>query len=91
MGDLISRKETIDDIDNVDWYHPDSNGRMVLGASDQGEAWFRANDIYDVIEELPSAELVNTCDGCIHSGKIDKDYPCRVCIRREKDYYAPER
>ena len=34
--------------------------------------------------------LALTCDGCRHVGTYDTDFPCSVCIRREKDYYAQE-
>lgn len=34
--------------------------------------------------------LVLTCDGCRHVGTYDTDFPCSVCIRREKDYYEQE-
>lgn len=44
------------------------------------------------LQELPSAQpTVLTCDGCRHVGTYDTDFPCSVCIRREKDYYAQER
>lgn len=39
---------------------------------------------------LPSAQPVITCDGCKFVGTYDTDFPCRNCIRREKDYYAKE-
>jgi hypothetical protein len=45
----------------------------------------------DVIEKLPSAQPVITCDGCRFVGTYDTDFPCCSCIRREKDYYEPER
>lgn len=41
--------------------------------------------------ELPSAQPVLTCDGCRHVGTYDTNFPCNRCVRREKDYYDPER
>jgi len=44
------------------------------------------------INSLPSAQPpALTCDGCRHVGTYDTDFPCSVCIRREKDYYEQER
>ena len=47
--------------------------------------------LIDVICDLPSAQSTITCDGCKYAGTCDTDLPCRNCIRREKDYYEPER
>ena len=43
------------------------------------------------IMRFPSAQPVLTCDGCRHVGTYDTDFPCNGCVRREKDYYDPER
>ena len=48
------------------------------------------DDAVEAIEDLPSAQPVITCDGCKFVGTYDTDFPCRNCIRREKDYYAQE-
>lgn len=40
---------------------------------------------------LPSVQPVLTCDGCRFVGTYDTDFPCNGCVRREKDYYDPER
>ena len=50
-----------------------------------------ARTIVKAIEQLPSAQPVLTCDGCRHVGTYDTDFPCNGCVRREKDYYDPER
>ena len=34
--------------------------------------------------------IENACEGCKHVGTHDIDYPCNVCVRREKDYYESE-
>lgn len=42
-------------------------------------------------KRFPSMQsLALTCDGCRHVGTYDTDFPCSVCIRREKDYYEQE-
>lgn len=54
---LISRQAAIDTIENTDWYHLNAKGEMVSGANSDGhQAWYKADDIYKVLEELPSAQ-----------------------------------
>lgn len=52
--DLIRRIEEA--IDNVDWYRQDDNKDMVIGAANEHEAWYRAEDIYRALESLLSAQ-----------------------------------
>ena len=57
MSDLIDREDAIDAIQNVNWYHQNRNKDMVSGAnSSEHQAWYKAEDIYKTLEELPSAE-----------------------------------
>ena len=42
------------------------------------------------LKKLPSAHPIISCDGCRFVGTYDTDFPCRCCIRREKDYYEKE-
>ena len=46
-------------------------------------------------EVTPSAQPEHTsnndCNGCKFVGCYDTDFPCANCIRKNKDYYAPER
>lgn len=53
--DLI-RREIIEAIDNVDWYRQTADKEMVLGASNVHEAWYRAEDINRVLENLLSEQ-----------------------------------
>ncbi len=56
MQDLISRQAAIDAIENTDWYHQNANKDMVRGASNEHEAWYKAEDIYRALESVPSAQ-----------------------------------
>lgn len=57
IGDMISRQAAIDAIEEVDWYHQNKNKDMVSGAnSSEHQAWYKADDIYKTLEELPSAQ-----------------------------------
>ena len=55
--DLIKRSDAIEAIEIVDWYHQNSNKDMVHGAnSDEHQAWYKAQDIYEALEAVPSAD-----------------------------------
>ena len=54
--DLISRQAAIDAFENTDWYHQNANKDMVSGASNEHEAWYKADDVYNALESVPSAQ-----------------------------------
>lgn len=55
--DTISRKATIDAMENVDWYHISKDGRLVHGAnSDDHEPLYKAKDVYAVLNTMSSAQ-----------------------------------
>lgn len=57
MEDLIKREDAIDAIEGTDWYHQNRNKDMVSGAnSDEHQAWYKADDVYKALEEVPSAD-----------------------------------
>ena len=69
MSDLISRQAAIDAIEEVDWYHVNPKGELVHGAnSNEDVPLYKANDIYDTIKKLPSAQPeIIRCKDCNHS------------------------
>lgn len=81
--DCISRQAAIDALGEkpLAW----TEGEYELGLQNQWQS-----DV-DALKALPSAQPVLTCDGCRHVGTYDTDFPCNGCVRREKDYYDPER
>lgn len=57
MADLIDRHNMIDAIETIDWYHQNKNGEMVHGAnSKEDQAWYKAEDVYEAVEAVPSAD-----------------------------------
>lgn len=57
MDDLINRQDAINAIELIEWYHQNKNKDMVSGAnSDEHQAWYKAEDIYQALEQVPSAE-----------------------------------
>lgn len=56
MSDLIKREDAIAAIECVTWYHQNRHKDMVSGAnSAEHQAWYKAEDIYDALEAVPSA------------------------------------
>lgn len=53
---MVKLSKVIEAIDNIDWYRQDVNKEMVLGASNAHEAWYRAEDINRVLENLLSEQ-----------------------------------
>ena len=58
MEDLIRRSDAIEAIEGVDWYHQNSRNKdMANGAnSDEHQAWYKADDVYKALKEVPSAD-----------------------------------
>ena len=56
MSDLISRETMEDAIDNITWYHQNRNKDMVEGAHGVEDAWFKAEDVFKAIENVPTAQ-----------------------------------
>ena len=70
-SDLVKRADVIDAVESTDWYHQNRNGDMVSGAnSDEHQAWYKADDIYRVLGEVPSAT---------RKGEWITDGPHEVC------------
>lgn len=79
--ELISRQDTIDAIEHVTWYHQNRSGQMVSGAnSDEHQAWYKAEDVYEAIEAVPTA---NKSGHWIDTGYSEewyaREYICSEC------------
>lgn len=56
MSDLIRRKDAIEAIEEIDYYSQNKNKEMTDGAWNRHIAWYKADDVYQALEQLPSAE-----------------------------------
>lgn len=83
MKDLIDRQSAIDALQKeINKVIPPFDD--VMGSIRCGVRLAR-----NIIEDLPSAQPEElSCDGCKFCGQFEYQFPCKVCIRREKDYYA---
>lgn len=56
-NDTISRKATIDAMEDVDWYHINKDGQLTHGAnSEEDEPLYKAEDVYKVLNDMPTAQ-----------------------------------
>ena len=82
--DLIDRRAAIDAIE-----------RAKTAKTEGGEVYVAKYNAEMNIALLPSAQPEHTsnndCNGCKFVGCYDTDFPCANCIRKNKDYYDPER
>ena len=86
--DCISRQAILDAVDGVTWYHQNQHGEMVHGAnSDEHQAWYKADDIYHVLDTLPSAQPeLSPCDVCRYYPPSSMDgKPCTICPAERKN------
>ena len=84
MSDLIRREDAIDAIECVTWYHQNSNKDMVSGAnSDEHQAWYKSQDIYEALENIPSAERPQ---GEWIVNMPNYESICSVCGAKETDF-----
>jgi len=82
MNDYIKRSDIRDAVENTDWYHIGVKGNLVHGAnSDLHEPLFKANDIFNAIEAVLPADVVEVirCRDCRYSqeDKLFGGYWCR--------------
>lgn len=86
MSDFISREDTIEKMEEVDWYHQNKNGEMVHGANPaEHQAWYKAEDVYKVLEDMPDVRMTTgTCWGC-QCEKMEKLQP-ESCDDRKWEY-----
>ena len=85
MSDLISRKAILEHIEKT------RQDALMMDDIRTGSLIMYGIDLCEkAVGVQPSAQPVITCDGCKFVGTYDTDFPCRNCIRREKDYYAQE-
>lgn len=90
MSDLIDRWAVVDAIKDADVCvrYPENESVEIENVI---ELAIRATkgSVIASIEQLPSAQPEElSCDECKFCGQFEYQFPCKVCIRMEKDYYA---
>ena len=94
MRDLIDRKDIIDEMENVDWYHQNQSMEMVHGANSDDQAWYKTEDVYEVLERMPSVQPEKEIPKRVRwsgwKGTRYTRYYCPNCEKavRNDDYYC---
>lgn len=67
-NDLIDRNTLVDAIEGTDWYHVDGQGNLVHGARSDNTPLYKADDIYNIIENAKAVDAVEVvrCKKCIY-------------------------
>ena len=58
QGDLISRDALNETIDEITWYHINQCGELVEGARGDSDALFKAEDIFNAIDNALTVESI---------------------------------
>ena len=61
--EYIGREELIDAIESTTWYHISTRGNLAKGAISDGNALYKADDIFDVLNKLPAADVIEVKHG----------------------------
>lgn len=81
LSDLIEREKLLDWLEGIQ--------KRLDGK--KGSLDYLIQRIIMKTENMPVAGTGPlSCDGCKHNDTYDTDFPCPICIRREKDYYEPD-
>lgn len=81
-GDTISRQQAIDRFNVIRPVDPKKD--EYTKGIDVGIAMC----IVAVKDQSSAQKKEYSCDGCKFCGQFEYQFPCKVCIRKEKDYYA---
>ena len=100
MSDLINRADVIDALWKALHDYEDKMEKQFIESDELDVDEWMVHRIFvqnmsdidrQIIRDWPSAQPTLTCDGCRHAGTYDTEFPCCVCIRKEKDYYETDR
>lgn len=75
--DVISRQETIEAMESLDWYHINKNGQLVHGANSKAdEPLYKAEDVYKVLNGMSSiSPSIIYCRKCKYHHYDNRDFP----------------
>lgn len=80
MAEYIERFVALDAIDRTDWYQVSAQGNLVHGASEEGNAWYKAVDVYKALHDIPAADVTPVVHGRWEIGDYyDIGDVCSVC------------
>lgn len=81
--EYIERGALIDAIEGTDWYHIGVKGNLVHGAISDGNALYKADDVFEVLNKFPTADVAPVVHGEWELFLCDEDafehHRCSVC------------
>lgn len=63
MSDYIRRADLIEALENLVWYQPVGKCRLSAGAPGQEKAVYKADDVYNAVNNLPAADVIGMPKG----------------------------
>ena len=63
MTEYIDREAAMNKIEDTDWYHITTHGNLVMGAADEDSALYKAKHIYEALNNVPAADVVEVRHG----------------------------
>lgn len=85
--EYIERGALIDAIEGTDWYHIGVKGNLVHGAISDGNALYKADDVFEVLNKLPAADVAPVVHGewlrISDDDQYEGEYYCSVCNAEE--------
>ena len=85
--EYIERGAVIDAIEGTDWYHISVRGNLAHGAISDGNALYKADDVFEVLNKLPAADVVEVVHGEWIWNEDCECWVCSVCERSALNNY----
>ena len=74
----IEREALKREIYDTTWYHTTTHGSVVIGAENESEALYIGKDVYDAIDRVPAADVVEVRHG-EWVEQLDGTHYCSEC------------
>lgn len=74
--EYIEREAVLESISGLTWYSKNKKGVLNIGAVNRKEAYYPAGNVFDAVENVPAADVVEV----VHARWDEDRYPfCNVC------------
>lgn len=81
--EYIEREALKSEICDTTWYHTTTHGSVVIGAENENEALYIGKDVYDAIDRVPTADVVEVRHGeWVHNEEYEdwaEMWVCSLC------------
>ena len=77
--EYIERETLIAAIEDITWYSKNKKGVLHEGAANREEAYYPAKEIYDLLDSIPTADVVEVVHETWELGQSGAIYFCAKC------------